>query len=147
MLLALLALGGTARTAHAQDAAPPAETAKESPTNQCVFFRSLYDWTPINNTNLILWASRTQPYHLTLTPPCNGLRFANVIGFSSRTGRLCTMDAVLLDNGPGLPERCLIQQIITLDEDSLQALLAQAPGRAQGRTEGRAGKPASIPPQ
>lgn len=116
--------------ASAQDAGSAAEAAQESApnTNQCIFFRSLYDWKPLSNTSLILWGTRTQPYHLTLTPPCNGLRFANVIGFSSRTSRVCVMDAVLVDNGPGFPERCLIQAVVKLDDESLQTLMAQTPG-------------------
>lgn len=143
--LGLLALGGAAAALPARAQAPAPQTEDPAPpsTSQCIFFRSLYDWKPVNNTNLILWATRTQPYHLTLVPPCTGLRFANVIGFSSRTGRLCTMDAVLLDNGPGIPERCLIEGVVKLDEDSLQALLAQTPGRDPRKTA----KPASEPPQ
>lgn len=122
--------------AAAQDPLSPEAATKDQPPTTCIFFSKLYDWTPINNTNLILWASRTQSYHVQLTPPCQGLRFANGVGFSSRSGssrRLCTMDAVIVDNGPGIPERCLIQEMIELDETSLKALLAQAPGRPEGR--------------
>lgn len=118
--------------AFAQDSLSPEAITKDQPPSTCIFFARLYDWTPINNTNLILWASRTQSYHVQLTPPCNGLRFANGVGFASRSGssrRLCTMDSVVVDNGPGIPERCLIQEMVELDEASLKALLAQAPGR------------------
>ena len=121
---------------YAQDSLTPEAIAKDQPQATCIFFGRLHDWTPINNTNMILWASRTQSYHVQLTPPCNGLRFANGIGFSSRSGssrRLCTMDSVLVDNGPGIPERCLIQEMIELDDGALKALLAQAPGRTEGR--------------
>ena len=32
-------------------------------TNQCIFFRTLYDWKPLNRHNLIVWApSRKHPY-------------------------------------------------------------------------------------
>jgi hypothetical protein len=120
----------------AQDSLTPEAITRDQPQAQCIFFARLHDWTPINDTNMILWASRTQSYHVQLAPPCNGLRFANGIGFSSRSGssrRLCTMDSVVVDNGPGIPERCLIQEMIELDEPSLKALLAQAPGRVEGR--------------
>jgi hypothetical protein len=122
--------------ALAQDSLAPEAITKDQPQSSCIFFARLYDWTPINNTNLILWASRTQSYHVQLTPPCHGLRFATGVGFSSKSGssrRLCTMDAVVVDNGPGIPERCLIQDMIELDDASLKALLAQAPGREEGR--------------
>jgi hypothetical protein len=125
--------------AQAQDSLTPEAITKDQKQASCIFFARLHDWTPIDNTNMILWASRTQPYHVQLTPPCHGLRFAIGIGFSSRSGsrRLCTMDAVIVDNGPGIPERCLIQEMIELDDSSLKALLAQAPGRAEGREEAR----------
>jgi hypothetical protein len=130
-------LMGAATPVFAQDALTPEAITKDQPPATCIFFARLYDWTPINETNMILWASRTQSYHLQLTPPCHGLRFATGVGFFSRSGsrRLCTMDSVVVDNGPGIPERCLIQEMIELDETSLKALLAQAPGRPEGRKE------------
>lgn len=135
--LAALAMGGLiSSSSFAQDALTPEAVTKNQPSEQCIFFARLYDWTPINNTNLILWASRTQSYHVRLTPPCQGLRFATGVGFFSRSGssrRLCTLDSVIVDNGPGIPERCQIQEMIELDDASLKALLAQAPGRPEGR--------------
>lgn len=144
---------GAVTPAPAQDALAPEAITKGQPEATCIFFAKLYDWTPINNTNMILWVSRTQPYHVQLTPPCQGLRFATGIGFFSRSGsqrRLCTTDSVIVDNGPGIPERCMIQEMIELDDASLKALLAQAPGRSEGRGGGRTTadtKPASEPPQ
>lgn len=129
---------GSVGPVFAQDSLTPEAITRDQPQATCIFFARLHDWTPINDTNMILWASRTQSYHVRLAPPCNGLRFANGIGFSSRSGssrRLCTMDSVVVDNGPGIPERCLIQEMIELDEGSLKALLAQAPGRVEGRGE------------
>jgi hypothetical protein len=154
-------LVGAAAPSLAQDALAPEAITKDQPPSACIFFARLYDWTPINDTNLILWASRTQSYHLQLTPPCQGLRFSTGIGFFSRSGssrRLCTMDSVIVDNGPGIPERCLIREMIELDEATLKALLVQAPGRAEGRgkdqdrgqdrdDESKGKKPASEPPQ
>ncbi len=137
--LAALMMGGLiSSSSFAQDALAPEAITKDQPPAQCIFFSRLYDWTPINNTNLILWASRTQSYHVQLLPPCQGLRFATGVGFFSRSGssrRLCTLDSVIVDNGPGIPERCQIQEMIELDDASLKALLAQAPGRQEGRAK------------
>ncbi len=102
-------------------------------SNQCVFFRTLYDWRPLNNTSLIVWApSRSHPYHIQLDKPCFGLKFAHTIGFTSRDSRLCGFggDAVLVESGGGLPDRCPIGSITELTEESLKSLLAQAPGRS-----------------
>lgn len=141
VLLGLLAPGGIA---FAQDAEPP-KTANEpgyvleeslgkfpDTTNQCIFFRTLYDWRALNNSNLIVWApSRKHPYHLQLDRPCFGLRFAHSIGFTSRDSRLCGFggDSVLVESGGGRPDRCPIGSITKLTEESLKALLDQAPGK------------------
>ncbi|MDX2223157.1 MAG: DUF6491 family protein [Rhodospirillaceae bacterium] len=101
-------------------------------TNQCVFFRTLYDWRPLNNRSLIVWApSRKHPYLLELDRPCMGLKFAHSIGFTSRDSRLCGFggDSVLVRSGGGSPDRCPIGSITALTEDGLKSLLAQAPGR------------------
>jgi hypothetical protein len=101
-------------------------------TNQCIFFRTLYDWKPLNRHNLIVWApSRKHPYHLQLDRPCQNLRFAHTIGFTSNNGRLCGFggDSVLVTSGGGLPDRCPIGSITKLDEEGLERLLAQGRGR------------------
>ena len=103
-------------------------------TNQCIFFRSLHDFRPLNRYNLVVWApSRKHPYHIQLDRPCHGLRFAHTIGFKSNNdGRLCGFggDAVLVDQGGGIPQRCTIGSITKLNEEQLQALLAQGRGRS-----------------
>jgi len=102
-------------------------------TKQCIFFRTLYDWKPLNRYNLIVWApSRKYPYHLQLDQPCHNLRFAHTIAFTSRDFRLCAFggDSVVVHHGGGMPERCPIGSITKLDEVSLQALLVQGRGRS-----------------
>lgn len=101
-------------------------------SNQCIFFRTLYDWKPLNRYNLIVWApSRKHPYHIQLDRPCHNLRFAHTIGFTSNDGRLCGFggDSVLVGHGGGLPDRCPIGSITKLDEGGLERLLAQGRGR------------------
>lgn len=101
-------------------------------TNQCIFFRTLFDWKPLNRHNLIVWApSRKHPYHLQLDRPCQNLRFAHTIGFTSNNGRLCGFggDSILVTSGGGLPDRCPIGSITKLDEAGLERLLAQGRGR------------------
>jgi len=106
--------------------------------NQCIFFRRLYDWQPLNDTNLIVWApSRKFPYHIQLDRRCAGLRFTLGLGFYSRDSNLCPFggDAVLVDSGAGRPERCSIAAITKLSEEALESLLDQAPGRRRGRKD------------
>ena len=101
-------------------------------TRQCIFFRTLHDWKPLNRYNLIVWApSRKHPYHIQLDRPCQNLRFAHTIGFTSNDGRLCSYggDSILVTSGGGLPDRCPIGSITKLDDEGLARLLAQGRGR------------------
>ncbi len=100
--------------------------------NQCIFFRRLHDWEPLNDTNLIVWApSRNFPYHIQLAQHCRGLRFTISLGFFSRDSNLCPFggDAVLVDRGGGVPERCSIARITKLTDEAVESLRKQAPGR------------------
>lgn len=133
-------------SAAEEDAAPkssndPGYVLEERPgryakgSNQCIFFRRLYDWAPLNETNLIVWApSRKFPYHIQLDQRCHGLRFAVNLGFYSRDSNLCPFggDAILVGSGPGQPERCAIGAITKLTDEAAESLLDQAPGRRRG---------------
>ena len=102
-----------------------------SDDRQCIFFRTLYDWRPLNRTHLIVWApSRRQAYLLQLDRPCWGLRFTNNLGFYSRDSSLCSYggDAIIVDDGVG-NERCTIGAITKLTDESLESILDQVPGR------------------
>jgi hypothetical protein len=113
-------------------------------TSQCIFFRTLYDWRPLNDSNLIVWApTRRNPFLLQLDRPCLGLRHAQNIGFYSRDSELCGFggDAVIIESGSGRPDRCPIGAITKLEDDALKALLAQAPGKR------RQDKAAEPPPE
>ena len=101
-------------------------------TLKCIQFRTLYDWRALNAHNLIVWApTRKHPYHIQIDRPCQSLRFAHTIGFTSNDSQLCGFggDSVLVQNGGGAPDRCPIGSITPLTDDGLKTLLAQAPGR------------------
>ncbi len=147
------AWGLTVTSASAQDTPNEAvETAPKSPNdpgyvlenrpgryppgaNQCIFFRTLYDWKPLNDSNLIVWApSRNNPYLIQLDRRCSALRFTLSLGFYSRDSNLCPLggDSVVVDGGGGRAERCGIGGITKLTEESLQSLLDQASSRRRG---------------
>ena len=135
---------------NAEDAAPkspndPGYVLEDRPgrlpkrSNECIFFRTLYDWRPLNNSHLIVWApSRRQPYHIQLDRPCWGLRYTLSLGFYSRDSNLCAYggDAILVNDGGGRPERCAIGAITKLSEEALKSLQDQAPGRRRGGKTG-----------
>ena len=106
--------------------------------NQCIFFRRLRDWEPLNDTNLIVWTpSRNSPYHIQLAQHCRGLRFTVSLGFFSRDSNLCPFggDAVVVDRGAGVPQRCSIARITKLTAEAVESLRKQAPGRDRTKAE------------
>lgn len=97
-------------------------TSQFSPAEDCMFARSLRDWRPLDNENLILFGSGRVPYHVELVRPAFGLTFDVMIGVYDRDGRICPFggDAIIVD-GP-MPERITIRSMERLDEDELDAL-------------------------
>lgn len=69
--------------------------------NDCIFARTISDWTALDRQRLIIYApSKKRPYFAKLFTPSPELRFENAIGFQSRTdGRFCTYggDALIID--------------------------------------------------
>ena len=143
MIVLALGIPAAALSADDRDQSPTAETNQENPLlkgleghrdglpkgdNECVFFRSIYDWRAIDRYNLILWApSRRSPYRVQLNRSCDGLRYTDTIAFSSNLdGRLCAFggDAVVVDH-----DRCPIGAITKLTQEELDFLLAYKPGQ------------------
>lgn len=60
--------------------------------NDCVFFRSVYDWKELDANNLVIWApGRRDAYHVYLTIPLYDLKFAVQLAFVDKDhdGQLC----------------------------------------------------------
>lgn len=87
----------------------------------CIFGRTITDWTPLDNENLILFAGRRRPYHVQLTRAAFGLARDFVIGVYDRDGRVCPFggDAIIVRGG-GIDERITISSIRRLTEEQLQ---------------------------
>lgn len=92
------------------------------------------DFRVLDDRNLVLYApTRRQPWHLELAQRCLGLRFADTIRLTGRTGRLggYAGDAILIDGPGGQPDRCLVSRATALDEAGLAALLERFSGAAE----------------
>jgi hypothetical protein len=86
--------------------------------NDCMFFRSIYNWKVIDDRNLIVWSpSRSQPYVVTLSFPLHSLRFRDALAFEdgNHDGRLCGfgMDGIIV--GGSFAQRSSIRGIKKLD--------------------------------
>lgn len=122
LLSALLAL--TAGAAMEPTAAPA--EAKKPRSDECVFFRTVYDWQVLDRSNLIIWApsSRTA-YHVELAFPLTDLRSAIRLAFidHNNDGLLCGygMDKVAVPDSP-MRWSSTILAMTRLDDASLAAL-------------------------
>jgi hypothetical protein len=114
--------------------------ASQSRRDQCVFFSSVYDWQALDDTNMVIWApSRTTAYHLELSMPLPGLKFAHTVGFidGTRDGQLCSFgfDAVTMGED-SIPQKSTIRSLTRLDaagitqlEEKYKTKLARDPKR------------------
>ena len=85
-----------------------AGTGARTTYNDCFFAVSLSDWRPLDNSNLILFATGRRPYHVELMRPAMSLSSNVEIGVYDRDGRICPFggDAIIVDSI--MPERITI---------------------------------------
>ena len=93
-------------------------------TIDCIFLKTLYDWKVIDPYHMIVWApNRKTAYLIEFDVLCSEARFAHLIAFTGRDGRLCGFgkDSVVIP-GP-IPKRCPIGAIYPLTESDLATWL------------------------
>jgi hypothetical protein len=111
-------------------AAAPTATASKNLTDTCVFYSVLYDWQTLDDSNLVVWVpGKHDAYHLSLTTPLPGLKFALRLGFVDGTqdGRLCSFgrDEITIPDSSGgesATQRSTIRSIEHLTAGSLAQL-------------------------
>ena len=93
--------------------------------NDCFWVDSVHSWRVLDAKNLIIYApSRRCPYHVELMHTCQGLLFAEHIGFRDTDARVCGWggdDLIIPDE---FPVRCPIKTVTKLAGGSLLALYA-----------------------
>jgi hypothetical protein len=126
-----LAAAGVAAVLAACASTPQAKTgaaAVPSPEgkDECLFFRTLTDWTPVDRERLIIYSMGRVPYLATLSFPNSSLTFDFAVGFHDHDndGRLCGhgFDAVLFREG--IPDRITIASLQRLDREEAKRFLA-----------------------
>jgi hypothetical protein len=105
------------------------EAAKKAPPlrgNDCVFFRSVYDWKELDANNLVVWApGRRDAYHVYLTIPLYDLKFSVQIAFVDKDhdGQLCGFSSdqiAVVDSS--FPQRSSITAMKKLDAAGIAEL-------------------------
>lgn len=102
---------------------PSGEGAQSaSRSTECIFGRTISNWRALDDENVILFASRRQPYLVELSRRAFGLSRDFRIGIYDRDGRICPFggDAIIVDSV--VQERIPIRSIRRLDEDQLQQI-------------------------
>jgi hypothetical protein len=66
----------------------------------CIWIRTIRDYTALDDRNLLIWSSPKRPYFVRLSVPAWGLRSSYQIGTMSRDDRLCPYggDALVFDS-------------------------------------------------
>lgn len=123
------------------------ETSPEvllEPANDCIFARSVRDYTPLDRSHLILRGpSRQRAYLVTVTGAATSLRTDWRIAFRTRDTRLCPCggDAILVDDPVQRELRIAsIREISDRDVDTLMVHFGR-----RGAEEQKAPEPADVP--
>ena len=117
MTLAACTTASRPPTGAAAIASPPGK-------EDCLFFRTLDDWTPIDRERLLIYGPGRVPYLATLSFPSSDLQYDYAIGFqdSDHDGRLCSgFDSILLRSG--IPDRISIRSLQRLEKADAKAFL------------------------
>lgn len=124
---ALFTVSGAALAAPAASDAAAKET--HASRNECVFVRSIYDFKPLDRTNLIIWApTRRNAYLVQLGFPLPELKFAQRLAIVDRdhNGMLCGfgMDRIVVADS-SFRQPSTILGMTRLDNERIAQLEAQ----------------------
>jgi len=86
----------------------------KGPAGQVQAFR-INGWNDIDRTHVILWASVRKPYLVTTMAPCDGLRYAETLAFTTTTGNLTRFEKLIVRPSAGYLEQCAIKEIDELE--------------------------------
>ncbi len=110
--------------------------------SDCILIRTIRDYTPLDDRNLLIWGPARRGYFVTLIRPAFGMRSSFRLGFSSRDDQLCPYggDAVVFG---GLPsEKIRVRSISRVDKETAEQLMIRF-GRKQP-AESQAPEPPDV---
>jgi hypothetical protein len=90
------------------------------PSEYCVPASELRDWRPLDELNVILFATGSRAYRVELAWPATGLMGDVMIGVYDRDGWICPDDAVIVDGAT--PEVVPIRWMKLLSDEELEDL-------------------------
>lgn len=91
--------------------------------SDCILIRSVRDYTPLDDRNLLIWGPARRAYHVTLFRPAFELRSSFQMSFSSRDDQLCPYGGDQIVFGSFNPESIGIQSISRISAQQADELL------------------------
>lgn len=110
--------------------APSANTPVDTTglRRDCFFVRDANNWENINRVNLVVYAPRSRPYLVLISPPSNSIRNTVPLRFEGNNGRVCGRAGERLVVGRGGSGRTHgIFGVWRLDDESLARVLGAKP--------------------
>ena len=77
---------------------------------------NIHSWIYIDRQNVVLRDGPNRHYLITLNVPCQNLRFAQNIAFTSFGRTLRNTDYIAVTDGPGNIERCFMKSFYRLEK-------------------------------
>ncbi len=119
LLTACLALAAGCQFGQPQDLPLEAQLLQrgytiKGPVDQLQAFR-INGWNHVDRNHVILWASANRPYLVATRNPCDGLRSAEVLAFTTTIGILSKFEKLVVRGAGNWVENCLVEQIYELE--------------------------------
>lgn len=107
----------------AADPDPPTHRDLDLRGSDCISIRTIRDYTPLDDRNLLIWGPAKRGYLVTLFRPAFGIRSSFRLGFSSRDDRLCPYGGDAIVFGGMADDKISIQSISRLSAEQADELL------------------------
>ena len=122
-LLAILIASALSSFAAAQDGPRKQLDDLDLRGSDCILIRTIRDYTPLDDRNLLVWGPGKRGYFVTLIRPAFGMRSSFRLGFSSRDDQLCPFggDAIVFGDGPH--EQVRVRSISRVDKEQAEELM------------------------
>lgn len=91
--------------------------------SDCILIRTIRDYTPLDDRNLLIWGPARTAYHVALFRPAFELRSSFQMSFSSRDDQLCPYGGDRVVFGDFNPDSIGIQSISRISADQADELL------------------------
>ena len=111
--------------------------------SDCILIRTIRDYTPLDDRNLLIWGPAKRGYFVTLFRPAFDLRSSFRLGFSSRDDRLCPFGGDSVVFGGLTNDKISVQSISRVTAEQAEELLIRYGKKAPA--EKRTPAPRDVP--